>query len=113
LGESTEILDYNATKIKIIRHEVAIVVEGKTTTRISAIIGHSLSPNPITDRLCPIFKVKEKCLMRSFMLISIPKERYDHMVESYSNVVAENERLKDKLKKIERLVKEYEGTGKH
>lgn len=50
--------------------------------------------------------------MKSFMLISIPKERYDRMIESYSNVVAENERLKDKLKKIERLVKEYDGTGK-
>ena len=50
--------------------------------------------------------------MKSFMLISIPKERYDHMVESYSAVVAENERLKDKLKRIERLVKEYDGTGK-
>ena len=58
---------------------------------VSAIIGHSLSPHPITDRLCPIFKEKEKCLMKSFMLISIPKERYDHMVESYSAVVAENE----------------------
>ena len=50
--------------------------------------------------------------MKSFMLISIPKERYDHMVESYSAVVAENERLKDKLKRIDRLVKEYDGTGK-
>lgn len=79
---------------------------------ISAIIGHSLSPHHITDRLCPIFKEKEKCLMKSFMLISIPKERYDHMVESYSAVVAENERLKDKLKRIERLVKEYDGTCK-
>nr|DAW49894.1 MAG TPA: hypothetical protein [Caudoviricetes sp.] len=27
---------------------------------ISAIIGHSLSPHPITDRLCPIFTEKEK-----------------------------------------------------
>lgn len=50
--------------------------------------------------------------MKTFTLISIPKGRYDHMVESYSAVVAENERLKDKLKRIERLVKEYDGTGK-
>ena len=50
--------------------------------------------------------------MKSFMLIFIPKERYDHMVESYSAVVAENERLKDKLKRIERMVKEYDGNGK-
>ena len=48
---------------------------------------------------------------KSFILISIPKDRYDNMVSSYSTVVAENERLKNKLKEMERLVQDYDRTA--